>query len=226
MGARWGGGGGGPLPHLPPSSGHTAQALPTPRFVQEDFHSYVALTVLFLTVQQFAENLRQSMHFKMRTWQYLAAALPDLQRGEDLQWDMLSNNSAWAPFFTRCRNVCALLKYLLTLVDKNTINYADVDDIFSRTTVTTPDPNAPQDVIPMYAPPTAPALQFAIPVRKLPPVRDYEYLLPGLKTEDGVAREIFQKTYGEQVVDVPPHAWAPPPVMCGGGRTIFLFCLP
>ena len=30
-----------------------------------------------LAVQQFAENLRQSAHFKLRTWQYLAAALPN-----------------------------------------------------------------------------------------------------------------------------------------------------
>ena len=44
---------------------------------EAELYSYVTYTVLFLAVQQFAENLRQSTNFKMRTWQYLAASFPN-----------------------------------------------------------------------------------------------------------------------------------------------------
>ena len=67
--------------------------------------SYVTLTVLFLSVQQFAENLRQSTHFKKRTWQYLASALPPVVL-HDIPWDMDISDSEWGPFCQRCQQVC------------------------------------------------------------------------------------------------------------------------
>ena len=97
--------------------------------------------------------------------------------------------------------VCALLKYLLTLIDKNDINYADVDDIFARTTVQAPDP-AKESRIPMYAPPSGFKARFTVPRRHLPVVRPWERLLPNLQTavgDDETSEVVFTKTYQEHL---------------------------
>ena len=96
--------------------------------------------------------------------------------------------------------VCALLKYLLTLIDKNDINYADVDDVFLQTTVEAPDGADGEDRIPMYSPPKQFRAALTIPRRKLPPVRDYEVLLPSSHSAAGTEKaKIFEKTYGENL---------------------------
>ena len=66
--------------------------------------TYVALTVLYLTVQQFAENLRQAAHFKKRTWQYLAAAMPTVPL-KDYPSDTNLRAEGWDPFCQRCHQV-------------------------------------------------------------------------------------------------------------------------
>ena len=75
-------------------------------FVGTEYYSYVAYTVLFLAVQQFAENLRQSAHFKKRTWQYLGVAIPNIHL-EGVRFEMHPSNAAWATFCGRCQEVRA-----------------------------------------------------------------------------------------------------------------------
>ena len=93
--------------------------------------------------------------------------------------------------------VSNLLKVLLTLVDKNTINYADVDDIFGRCTIDAADPAC----IPMYTPPAVGAYPWAIVRRRLPEIRDYAEFTC-LKAQSGSAQSTFKKTYGEGL-----HHW-------------------
>ena len=157
------------------------------------YYDYAALTVLFLAVQQFCENLRQSGHFKKRTWQYLAAALPQFHPR-----DLDSSDPRWAPFRQRCGGVRKLLRLLLTMVDKDVINFADVDDIFSRTTV---DGLTPEDAhkVPMYRAPEPQGFQWCIPMRRLPPVRKYEDLIPGPVGSPAALIETFCKTFSDTV---------------------------
>ena len=68
-----------------------------PRFVHATY------AVLFLVVQQFAENLRQSGHFKKRTWQYLACALPSAFDFDPRVPDW--NALCWGDFRSRCEEV-------------------------------------------------------------------------------------------------------------------------
>ena len=157
---------------------------------------YATYAVLFLAVQQFAENLRQSGHFKRRTWQYLAAALPDF----DPEAPLDAAAPAFCEFQHRCRGVGALLRYLLTLVGKDVINYADVDDIFERTTVAPPDA-ARAHRLPNYrAPRPQPRVALVIPQRRLPAVHDYGDLIPS-RSAEGNARLVsaLSKTYAERV---------------------------
>ena len=76
-----------------------------------------------------------------------------------MTWDMHLQDAAWwGPFADRCQGAIFLLKYVLALVDKNVINYADVDEIFEQTRVRAPDPEAARK-IPMYVPPQPQRLQ-------------------------------------------------------------------
>ena len=72
----------------------------------------------------------------------------------------------------------SLLKYLLTLVDKDTVNYADIDDTYRRVRVQAPNPEE-TDRVPMYVEPTGHKWNLVIPERCLPNVREYAELVPG-----------------------------------------------
>ena len=150
--------------------------------------------MLFLAVQQFCENLRQSGIFKKRTWQYLAAALPTVDPNA-----LDGSKAPWVGFRRRCVGVRKLLRLLLTMVDKDVINFADVDDIFSRTTVDGPTQEDGHK-IPMYVEPEPQGFQWCIPRRRLPPVRNYDELVPGQAVGHPAAlAETFRKTYCEAV---------------------------
>ena len=78
-------------------------------FAGTEYFDHVQYAVLFLAVQQFAENLRQSAAFKKRAWQYLGAALPGACV-PGARWDLEPASVEWAEFRTRCRHVCQLQK--------------------------------------------------------------------------------------------------------------------
>ena len=80
-------------------------------------------------------------------WQYLSSALPHYEP-EDGEWDADPDAPEWGNFRLRCDNVISMLRYLTAKVDLDTINYADVDDIFNRTSLESP--NHPRARIPNY----------------------------------------------------------------------------
>ena len=84
-------------------------------------------------------------------------------------------------------------------MDKDTINFADVDDIFSQTTVQAPRPED-IDLIPRYAAPHRQLFSFVIPSRPLPPIQDYGSLIHGTVAGEGqpVAAGV-QKTYPDNI---------------------------
>ena len=114
-------------------------------------------------------------------------------------FDMRSMSALWTEFASRCLEVNALVRYLLTLVDKGTINYADVEDIFLQTTVQGPD-KRDHTRIPMYAPPRDRRWHLWRLERRLPPVRSYAFLIQSL-----------HGYYGALVFQVWPVPHAPTP---------------
>ena len=124
-----------------PTDDPTSDSLPSSQEDDGDalevYFSNIKLTVLYLIVNQFAENLRQAEAFVRRTWQYLASALPDFDP-ETADWDVGAAAEEWEQFQSRCAHVRHLQTLLLYKVAQDFINYADVQDTFSMTTVTPP----------------------------------------------------------------------------------------
>uniref|UniRef100_A0A7S1JEU0 GH16 domain-containing protein n=1 Tax=Eutreptiella gymnastica TaxID=73025 RepID=A0A7S1JEU0_9EUGL len=170
---------------------------------EHGYYPYVTCTLLFLVVQQYAENMRQAPSFKKRVWQYLASALPDFQ-AHALDWDS-TRAECWGDFNCRARSCCILLRYLLTMVDRDTINFADVDETFEQTIVRAPC-GAWTHKIPNYLAADDPAkktgrISWFVAKRKPPTVCDFEQLLPTLssdKSQDTQLRGVY-KTYAELV---------------------------
>ena len=95
----------------------------------------------------------QAASYKKRVWQYLSSALPHYDPLEE-EWDRDPDAPEWVTFRMRCDNVTSMLKYLTAKVDLDSVNYADIDDIFSQTKVEASE--HPQTRIPNYRPPKKP----------------------------------------------------------------------
>jgi hypothetical protein len=163
----------------------------------------ITIVLLFYLVQQHCENLRQAAGYKKRVWQYLSSALPHYEP-EDGEWDADPDAPEWGNFRLRCDNVISMLRYLTAKVDLDTINYADVDDIFNRTSLESP--NHPRARIPNYRVPKKYRFSWVIPQRHLPNIYEFEDLVPRLEVEvpnkghnAKAVKEGIVKTFSERV---------------------------
>eukprot|EP00668_Euglena_longa_P002959 GGOE01003456.1.p1 GENE.GGOE01003456.1~~GGOE01003456.1.p1 ORF type:complete len:3098 (-),score=946.50 GGOE01003456.1:364-9156(-) len=152
------------------------------------FCEYAKYTIMFLVVQQFVENLRQAANFKFKLWQFLSSAFPEFDASSPM-WPTLDT---WGLFNERCSDSRQLLRFLLTKVDQDVFNFADVDDLFRNVLVT----GSPISSIPNPIPEHTPVFSFAIPSRPFPSRKRMEEVLPS-KTAN--LSSFFRKTYPDTV---------------------------